>query len=137
VTGHDFDGGTVSIGGEGTPTAIIFLAHWCSHCQAEVPLVQSWLDSGGGVEGVDFVSVTTSSSSGAQNWPPSEWLEREGWSAPNIRDDQTNSVLNAYGGSSFPYWVFLDGDGNVALRLAGEIDIATLELAMNNLADAG
>lgn len=137
VTGQDFDGSTVSIGGEGTPAVVIFLAHWCSHCQAEVPVVQSWLDSGGGVEGVDIVSVTTSASSGAQNWPPSEWLQREGWSSPNIRDDQANSVLNAYGGSSFPYWVFLDGDGNVALRLAGEIDIATLELAMNGLVDAG
>jgi thiol-disulfide isomerase/thioredoxin len=136
VTGQDFDGTTVSIAADGTPRVVLFLAHWCTHCQAEVPRVQEWLDAGGGVDGVEIVSVTTSANSGADNWPPSEWLDREGWTSPNIRDDQASSVLEAYGGSSFPFWVFVNGDGTVAVRLAGEIDISTLEAGMNNLAAA-
>ncbi len=134
VTGQDFDDSAVSIAHDGTPKAIVFLAHWCVHCQAEVPRVQEWLDSGGGVEGVELISVTTSANSGQPNWPPSSWLDREGWTSPNIRDDQGSSALRAYGGSSFPYWVFLNGDGTVALRVAGQTDIATLESIMTNLA---
>ncbi len=137
VTGQDFDNNTVSIKPDGTPKVIMFIAHWCPHCQAEVPRVQAWLNSGGGVEGVDILSVTTSANSGADNWPPSAWLEREGWTSPNIRDDQANAVLNAFGGSSFPFWVFLNGDGTVALRLAGEIGVDNLKLVMDNLASSG
>ncbi len=134
ITGQDFDDGVVSITHDGTPKAVVFLAHWCSHCQEEVPRVQQWLEAGGGVEGVEIISVTTSASSGQPNWPPSSWLEREGWTSPNIRDDQESSALRAYGGSSFPYWVFLNGDGTVALRVAGQTNIETLESIMTTLA---
>ena len=137
ATGVDFDDSTVAIDHDGTPTAVVFLAHWCTFCQAEVPAVQAWLDSGGGVEGVEMVSVTTSATSGRPNWPPSEWFEREGWTTPNIRDDSDSSLLEAYGGRSFPYWVFLNGDGTVAHRQAGQIDIPLLESIMQRLGAAG
>ncbi len=137
VSGQDFDDSVVEINHDGTPKAVVFLAHWCQHCQAEVPAVQSWLDGGGGVEGVDIVTVTTSASSGQPNWPPSSWLEREGWTSPTIRDDQASSVFQAYGGRSYPYWVFLNGDGTVAFRLAGRQDISTLELVMESLQPTG
>ena len=137
ITGQDFDDGTVAVAHDGTPKAIVFLAHWCQHCQAEVPRVQAWLDAGGGVEGVEIVSVTTSANSGQPNWPPSEWLERENWTSPNIRDDADSSALQAYGGSSFPYWVFLNGDGTVAHRQAGQTDIATLQAIMTTLTPTG
>ena len=133
VTGQDFDDSTVSITHDGTPKAIVFLAHWCPHCQAEVPRVQEWLDSGGGVAGVEVMSVTTSSSSGQANWPPSEWIDRENWTSANIRDDSESSVLRAYGGSAFPYWVFLNSDGTVAFRRSGQTDIATLQTIMESL----
>jgi thiol-disulfide isomerase/thioredoxin len=133
VTGQDFDGNTVSIEHDGTPKAIAFVAHWCSHCQVEIPRVQAWLDAGGGVEGVEVYAVTTSANSGQPNWPPSEWMTREGWSSPIIRDDQDNTVLVAYGGNSFPYWVFLNGDGTVALRVAGETNVDVLTQIMAGL----
>ncbi len=133
VDGQNFDDSTVSISHDGTPKAIVFLAHWCSHCQAEVPRVQSWLDATGGVAGVDVMSVTTSASSGQANWPPSSWMDRENWSPANIRDDADSSVLRAYGGSSFPYWVFLNGDGTVAFRRSGQTDITTLQTIMETL----
>lgn len=137
ATGVDFDEGAVAISHDGTPTAVVFLAHWCNHCQAEVPTVQAWLDSGGGVPGVDIVSVTTSATSGQPNWPPSSWLEREGWTTPNIRDDSDSSLFQAYGGRSFPYWVFLNGDGTVAHRQAGRVGTAQLQTIMEGLSPAG
>ena len=44
-----------------------------------------------------------------------------------IRDDQQNSTLNAYGSGGFPYWVFTNADGTVALRTAGQLTIVQLE----------
>jgi len=127
VTGTDFSGKTVEIKNDGTPKAVLFLAHWCPHCQAEVPRVQAWLSDTGGVKGVDIISVTTASNSNQNNWPPSEWLKREDWTSPVIRDDRKSSVYNAYGAGGFPYWVFLNSDGTVALRTSGEMETATLQ----------
>lgn len=135
VVGEDFGGNTVSIDPtDGSPKAIMFLAHWCPHCQAEVPRVQAWLDGGGGVEGVEIVSVLTSMSSSQPNYPPSEWMDREGWTSPVIRDSDGSDILVAYGSGGFPYYVFVDADGNVARRSAGELDIATLQTYMEEIA---
>jgi thiol-disulfide isomerase/thioredoxin len=134
ITGEDFNGEAVTIGQPGNPTAVAFLAHWCSHCQAEVPRVQAWLDGGGGVDGVDILSVSTAVNSARGNYPPSEWLDREGWEAPVLLDDSNNLAHLSYGGGGFPYWVFLNADGTVAARSAGELDIATLEAFMQTIA---
>lgn len=134
VTGIDFDGDTVEITNDGTPKAIVFLAHWCPHCQSEVPRVQAWLDGGGGVEGVELFSVTTSMNSAQANWPPSEWLDREGWTVPVIRDNSDGDALSAFGGNAFPYYVFVDAEGNVSNRASGELDIAVLAAYMQQIA---
>lgn len=133
VFGQNFDGDEVSITNDGTAKAIVFLAHWCSHCQQEVPRVQEWLDNGGGVDGVDIYSVSTAINSGQPNYPPSAWLDNEEWTVPVIVDDNDNSVLNAYGAGGFPYWVFLDADGTVSVRTAGELSIAQLEEILDTL----
>lgn len=133
IVGSDFAGNEVAIQNDGRAKAIVFLAHWCPHCQAEVPRVQQWLDATGGVEGVDVYSVTTAMNSAQPNYPPSEWLEREGWTAPVIRDDQDRTALIAYGAGGFPFWVFVEEDGTVALRSSGETSIADLEAIMTGL----
>ncbi len=134
LTGEAIGGETISVGPTGSPTAIVFLAHWCSHCQAEVPRVQAWLDAGGGVDGVEILSVSTSVNSAQGNYPPSEWLDNEGWEQPTLKDDTDNTAHSAFGGGGFPYWVFLNADGTVAGRSSGELDIATLEALMQDIA---
>lgn len=133
VIGQDYDGEDVSITNDGTAKGIVFLAHWCPHCQEEVPRVQAWLDSGGGVEGVDLYSVSTAANSAQPNHPASEWLAREGWTVPIVVDDEASSVLSAYGRGGFPYWVFLNADGTVALRTAGQLTIPQLEEFLSGL----
>jgi thiol-disulfide isomerase/thioredoxin len=133
VVGQDFDGSEVVISDDGTAKAIVFLAHWCPHCQNEVPRVQAWLDETGGVEGVDLYSVSTSMSSARENYPASDWLAREGWTSPVIRDDKDSTVVSSFGGGGYPYWVFTNADGTVALRTSGELAIADLEQIMNSL----
>jgi thiol-disulfide isomerase/thioredoxin len=133
VTGTDFDGEEVTITNDGRPKAIVFLAHWCPHCQAEVPSVQRWLNDTGGVDGVDMYSVTTAIDPRRNNYPPQRWLEDEGWTVPIIRDNAASSVLTAHGNGGFPFWVFTNSDGTVALRIAGEIPINDLEAILRNL----
>lgn len=126
VQGADFEGGPVSITDDGRPKIIIFLAHWCGHCQAEVPVVQDWVDAGLKPEGVDLYSVATSTAETRPNFPPSEWLEEEGWTAPVLVDDTAYSVGDAFGLNAFPYFVFVRADGTVAGRLTGELPAEAL-----------
>jgi cytochrome c biogenesis protein CcmG/thiol:disulfide interchange protein DsbE len=133
VAGQDYAGSDVSITNDGTAKGIVFLAHWCPHCQEEVPRVQEWLNGGGGVEGVDLYSVSTAANSGRDNHPPSAWLDREGWTTPVIVDDKEGTVHTAYGAGGFPYWVFLNADGTVNVRTAGQLTIVQLEEILNSL----
>jgi thiol-disulfide isomerase/thioredoxin len=119
VSGADFAGNPVTIADDGRPKAIVFLAHWCPHCQAEVPEVQGLVDAGLIPPEIDLYSVATAISSTQENYPPSEWLEREGWSSPVIVDDAGSSVARTFGLSAYPYWVFVDADGEVKGRTTG------------------
>lgn len=133
VSGTDFVGEPVIIEADGRAKIILFLAHWCSHCRAEVPLVQAWIDGGGLPGGIDFVSVATSISPSRDNYPPDRWLENENWSPP-VLADTTNEVGRIFGLSGFPYWVFVDAEGRVAGRRAGGLPIAQLEIVTETLA---
>jgi hypothetical protein len=67
------------------------------------------------------------------NFPASSWLDHEGWTVPLIVDDQAGSAHQAYGSGGFPYWVFLNADGTVAVRTAGQLTIPQLEEILLNL----
>lgn len=138
VSSVTFDEQPISITtGDGTPKAILFLAHWCPHCQAEVPALQAYIDQNGLPSGVDFISVATSYNEARPNYPPSLWLEREGWSVPTVVDDAASTIGVAYGLTAFPYYVFVDGDGNVVRRISGEQSPENVIAALEQLAATG
>jgi cytochrome c biogenesis protein CcmG/thiol:disulfide interchange protein DsbE len=132
VAGTDFSGKPVTIAKDGRPKVIVFLTHWCPHCQAEAPLIQAWFGAGGVPAGVDLISVVTSIDPARPNYPPDAWLAREGWTVPVIVDP-TNSVAGAYGLSAFPYWVFVAPDGTVKARAVGGLPIANLQTIIGEL----
>ena len=136
VTGADFDGTPVAIDADGRPKVVIFLAHWCPHCQEEVPVVQAWVTAGGVPDGVDVIAVATAIDPAGPNYPPDAWLEREGWTSPVIADP-TNSVSQAYGLTAFPFWVFVGPDGAVRARVIGKLPVADLEAAIRGLTQSG
>lgn len=114
-------GETVSVIPGSTPTIVLFLAHWCPHCQAEVPRLTDWVEANGMPTDIDVVAVATSSTPSQGNYPPSVWLERESFPFPVIYDDEENTAAVAYGLSAFPFWVVLDSDGRVVQRFTGEL----------------
>ncbi|MEX1125616.1 MAG: TlpA disulfide reductase family protein [Acidimicrobiia bacterium] len=123
VSGADWDGNESSIGPDGSPKLLVFLAHWCPHCQAEVPVIQQWINDGGLPEGVDMYSLTVATDPLRPNWPPQDWLEEEGWTLPVIMDDEVGTAAVGYGMSGTPMYVVLDGDNKVLSRISGEIGV--------------
>ena len=122
VVAEHFDGSESSIDfADGQERIIVFLAHWCPHCQAEVRLLRSWFETGEIDPGIDLVAVSTAVDRGAPNYPPSDWFLRERWSSPVIRDSNDSDLATAFGLSSYPYMVILDGEGNVTDRRVGSI----------------
>jgi cytochrome c biogenesis protein CcmG, thiol:disulfide interchange protein DsbE len=121
ASGADFDGEPVTVGEPGTPQLVMFMASWCPACQEELPEVVEWLDAGGLPEDVEIVSVATSLDDTRPNWPPQDWFEEEGYDGPVLVDDVSSSVAEAYGLQATPYWVAIDGDGQVAVRVSGMI----------------
>jgi thiol-disulfide isomerase/thioredoxin len=131
--GVTFDGTSVAIEPTGTPQVVVFLAHWCPHCQAEVPRLVD-LAGDGAFEGIDVTAVATGTSDLRDNYPPSAWLERENWSFPVLADDDRSSAAAAYGLPSYPFFVFIDAEGNIAGRATGEISGENLEQILAALA---
>jgi thiol-disulfide isomerase/thioredoxin len=121
VRGQAFDGSPVFIRNDGRPKVIVFVAHWCPHCQREVPILVKYLKSNPLPKGVDLYTVATATSAKSPNYPPSAWLEKEGWTAPTMADSAEQQAAEAFGLSAFPYFVAVDGSGKVVARTTGEI----------------
>lgn len=122
LNGLSYTGEPVEIFFDGRPKVVAFLAHWCPHCQEELPQMVEWLDAGGLRDDVDLYVVATAVTQQRPNFPPSAWFEREGLTGvPVMMDSNEGTAAEAFGLNAFPYWVVLDADGTVALRLSGQV----------------
>lgn len=121
LSGFGFDGTPVEVTpGDGTPYMLVFLAHWCPHCNAEVPELVDWYESGRVPEGLRVVGIATGTDQNSPNYPPSEWLVEFGWPFEAMADSPQFVARDTYGLSGYPYMVVVDGDGKVVLRTSGE-----------------
>jgi hypothetical protein len=66
-------------------------------------------------------AVSTNADRTKDNYPPSAWLDREGWTFPTVADDTSGSAARAFGLRYFPTTVFVNSDGTVVLRVTGAI----------------
>lgn len=127
LTGQTFDGQPISIVPGGGRKLVIFLAHWCPHCRAEVPRIVEWMNAGQAPEGLKMYAVSTAVNKSPINYPPSKWLETEKFTIPTLADDAKSSAAAAWGLPGYPYLVMLRADGTVAARTSGEFtDVAAL-----------
>jgi thiol-disulfide isomerase/thioredoxin len=134
IAGTSFEGTPLTVPAAGRPTLLLFVAHWCPHCQAEVPVVHQWVDEGGLPDGVDLMTVSTAVDARRGNYPPAAWLADEGWTSPVLADDADGSGATAAGLTSFPYFVAVDADGTVAARASGELTSDQLDRIVADLA---
>jgi thiol-disulfide isomerase/thioredoxin len=103
------------------PTMLVFLAHWCPHCNAEIPVLNEWRDAGGLPDGVEVVGVSTAATDQRPNFPPAQWLADKQWTWPAMADDEALTAFRAYGGTGFPSIVVIGADGTVKARASGEL----------------
>lgn len=132
LRGVSFDGAAVSAPPSG-PNVMVFLAHWCPHCQREVPVITKLRSSGAWPSSVGLTGVSTSVTPERGNYPPSAWLSSARWDAPVLVDTAKGAAASAYGQAAFPFMVWIDASGKVVLRTSGEIPEATLLRMVNEL----
>ena len=127
IRGATFAGSPITVGAAGEPQLIFFLAHWCPHCQKEVPVITDWIEAKGAPEGVVLRGVSTGVNPDAPNYPPSRWLEREDWPVDTLADSADAEAAAAYGLTGYPFFVALDGEGKVVARASGELTVDQIE----------
>lgn len=128
ILGRDTDGNPIKLDPtDGGPTMVVFLAHWCPHCNAEIPELNELRDDGRFPENLRIIGVSTAAAPDRPNWPPSEWLRKMDWTYPAIADGLEFSATaivpiaaQAYGVDGFPFTALLDADGKVVARWSGE-----------------
>jgi thiol-disulfide isomerase/thioredoxin len=121
-----FDGTPVKVAPDGKPQAVIFVAHWCPHCQAELPKLVT-LAKHGVFDGMTVTAVATGTSKQAPNYPPSAWLKGVDWPFPVMADSPDATAAQAYGINAYPYFVLVNADGTVAGRGSGELPPSAIE----------
>ena len=106
---------------------IVLLAHWCPHCNAEIPRLNEWRDSGEIPDGLNIVGVSTGCRPDA---PTSRRTSGSSTRTGSGRCSPTTThgtAMAAYGGTSYPTMVLVDGNGDVFRRLSGEVPIDEID----------
>ena len=127
LVGLDLDGRPIRIEpATDGPTMLVFVAHWCPHCNEEIPKLNRMRSYDQFPDGLNVVAVSTAVGPDRPNWPPVEWLREDmNWKYPAMLDGidmerETFIAAEAYGVTGFPFTVLVDGDGTVVDRWSGE-----------------
>ena len=113
----------MSIKPDGRYKVVYFVAHWCPHCQKEVPLIAQWQKSGLLDKKVKVIAVSTAAEEARGNFPPASWLKEEDWQNETLVDTPTSKVMNSLGVTGFPTLIAVTKDGKVAQRASGELEL--------------
>ena len=139
LTGESFDGSAVTTASDGGPVMVVFLAHWCPHCNNEIPRLIELEEAGRFPDDLKVVAVSTAVASDRPNFPPSEWIVEKGWPWLVMADDydftkRTFVGAEAFGVNAFPFITVVDAGGTVLTRWSGESEpddfIAKLDAAL-------
>ena len=126
LQGFTFDGSPIEITPGGRAKMVVFLAHWCPHCNREIPRLLAWKESGGIPADLDIIGVSTAATADRDNYPPSRWIQTIGWAWPVMADSSAQQAALAYGLGGYPTFVIVGSDGKVKVRYSGEIEVTDL-----------
>ena len=128
LSGFDFRGNSVNINTADSRgnTLMVFLAHWCPHCNDEIPKLIEWREAGLIPADLRVVGVTTGSRNDAPNWPPSDWISEKKWPFEVMADSEQQTAALAYGLSAYPFMAIVDADGNLRARFSGVVEPVAL-----------
>ena len=126
LIGESFDGSAVTTASEGGPVMVVFLAHWCPHCNDEIPRLIELEEEGRFPDDLKIVGVSTAVAADRPNFPPSEWIVEKGWPWPMMADgvDFTTGFFvgaDAFGVNGFPFITVVGADGTVLGQVVGRV----------------
>ena len=132
VEGLNFNGEKIALDSKDGAYMVVFLAHWCPHCNAEVPRLIKWKNSGAVPADLRVIGVATAVAKTQVNYPPAKWFSDKGWPWPVMVDESggegtAGKVAQTFGASGWPYFVIVGADGKVKVRVSGEIEPAELQ----------
>lgn len=138
LQGFSFDGTPVTVSAEEGPYMLVFLAHWCPHCNREIPVLLQWKAAGAVPDGLRVIGVATAVDPTLENYPPASWIEQSGWDWPVLADQFTQArapgmAANAFGAQGWPSFVVVGADGKVLVRHSGEIAAADLQVLLDRV----
>jgi len=137
ISGTAFDGTPLTINSSQGPYLLVFVAHWCPHCNAEIPRLIDWSNTGGAPAGLQVFGIATANDPSRVNYPPQPWLEAKGWPW-SAMPDQSNgpaaagAAAEAFGADGWPYMVLVGADGTVTARVSGEVKIEDLQTMVDD-----
>ena len=137
LSGLNFRGEEIDITpAEDGPYMLVFLAHWCAFCNAEVPKLIDWRNSGAVPTELNVVGVATAVAQDGENFPPASWFSNKGWPWPVLVDEATDEgvagkAAQAFGASGWPYFVIIGEDGLVKARVSGAIEASELQVIVD------
>jgi thiol-disulfide isomerase/thioredoxin len=132
LVGSNFSRQPMTIDSSKGAYMVVFLAHWCPHCNAEVPRLNDWKHSGAVPANLNVIGVATAVDPSLANYPPGQWISNKGWEWP-VMIDQSNGAraagvaASAFGATGWPYFVIVGADGKVKARASGEVSMADLQ----------
>jgi thiol-disulfide isomerase/thioredoxin len=126
VEGKSFDGSAVTIK-SGERQLLIFAAHWCPHCQNEIPKVVQWRKSDVIPRDIKVTLISTYVIPERGNYPPASWLTEAEFKDPTMADTTSNRVAHAFGVAGFPTLIAVNADGTVAMRGSAELGQTEIE----------
>lgn len=127
VSAATFDGDRVALDGDSGARIFGFFAHWCPHCQAELPRIVDYLDTTGLPDDVDLWAISTGVDPTRGNYPPSAWFAAEGYDLPVLLDSSTGQLATALGLRNYPYFVVVNADNEVVFRISGELETEQID----------
>ncbi len=141
LIGENFDGDVVAVRPtDGVATLVVFLAHWCPHCNNEIPEINRIRDADAWPSGLRVVGVSTAVAPQRPNFPPQRWLKEKDWTYDVIADayDANRSTFiaaEAFGVTGFPFMVLIDESGLIRGRWGGELGALALAELVTSLID--
>ncbi|MEN8114922.1 MAG: TlpA disulfide reductase family protein [Actinomycetota bacterium] len=119
---------------DGVARAWLIWAHWCPHCQRELPAVSEWyVENASSYPNVELLSVTSSIDDTRGN-PLEPYLDELQLPFPTIVDADL-ALAQQLGVSAYPFWVFTGPDGTTLLRIAGYLETAQVQEIFSQLED--
>ena len=133
ISAQDFRGKSVDIVPGKKPYVVTVVAHWCQHCQLEVPKIVKLHENGALPNDVEFYAIAAGTSDQKPNYPPSKWLLKEEWPWTKLADDENSTIAGSLGLTGYPYLIFVNADGTVFQRLSGEQEDSTIISAAQSI----